>query len=529
MNMKSLKDYLLASVFTLFSCVEGSAQSTPGLIYGQIPTAAQWNAYFAAKQDLLAYTPLSTQGGILSGPLTTVASSAVGGAGFNIAPGISPNSPNNGDLWVTSSGLFIHMSGTTIGPFAPGVVSSALAPLSISGGGVIAITGYFITLTGTSSGAATIQVAANAGSTTFQLPTTNGSGGNLIMTNGSGVLSYTAYTGGIWSSGGSVAANISRADRLLVGTATNSSGFTPDTSEDWLENLIPFTTSVTQLASISPLSGNGVLGAVRSSDQSGSFSKGVAAYANNNTAGGYSWGFYGEAWDNTSGTNAQFTTAMDLEIVNKNSISVTIDPYNMNATGETIGLWMGSGGARSGAQLTSAAIGILDNGAPYNSGIVFKSTSLGTSGNPIAIALPQNYAVSWYTATGVLGGSIYSSTAGGVRIHTTTTSIDTVNFDTNGHINTTASPPTVTGSCGTLPSIVGNDWAGKVTTGATGTVSSCTVNWAIPYINASGPYCIVYNTFGSVPVSAFNNTGMVFTATTNNAPFIYHCFGPGGG
>lgn len=30
------------------------AQSSPGLTYGQVPTAAQWNSYFAAKQD---YTP----------------------------------------------------------------------------------------------------------------------------------------------------------------------------------------------------------------------------------------------------------------------------------------------------------------------------------------------------------------------------------------------------------------------------------------------------------------------------------------
>lgn len=35
----------------VFSCSDAHAQSTPGLVNGQIPTAAQWNSFFAAKQD----------------------------------------------------------------------------------------------------------------------------------------------------------------------------------------------------------------------------------------------------------------------------------------------------------------------------------------------------------------------------------------------------------------------------------------------------------------------------------------------
>lgn len=37
----------LLSVSTTLAC----AQSSPNLVYGQVPTAAQWNGYFAAKQD----------------------------------------------------------------------------------------------------------------------------------------------------------------------------------------------------------------------------------------------------------------------------------------------------------------------------------------------------------------------------------------------------------------------------------------------------------------------------------------------
>lgn len=41
------------------------AQSSPGLVYGQVPTAAQWNSYFASKVDYpLAPFTLNTVGGV---------------------------------------------------------------------------------------------------------------------------------------------------------------------------------------------------------------------------------------------------------------------------------------------------------------------------------------------------------------------------------------------------------------------------------------------------------------------------------
>ena len=49
------------------------------------------------------------------GKATTVAS-ASGGAGFNLPQGAAPSAPANGDLWTTSSGLFVRIAGSTIGP-----------------------------------------------------------------------------------------------------------------------------------------------------------------------------------------------------------------------------------------------------------------------------------------------------------------------------------------------------------------------------------------------------------------------------
>lgn len=45
------------------------AQSSPNLITGQVPTAAQWNSYFAAKQDTLGYTAVRKSGDVMLGLL----------------------------------------------------------------------------------------------------------------------------------------------------------------------------------------------------------------------------------------------------------------------------------------------------------------------------------------------------------------------------------------------------------------------------------------------------------------------------
>ncbi len=69
----------------------------------------------------------------LSGLLTTAASAA-GGAGFNLPHGAAPTSPNNGDVWTTTSGLFVRINGATVGPLGGGVtsVSNSDSTLTIS-------------------------------------------------------------------------------------------------------------------------------------------------------------------------------------------------------------------------------------------------------------------------------------------------------------------------------------------------------------------------------------------------------------
>jgi hypothetical protein len=63
---------------------------------------------------------------------------------------------------------------------------------------------------GSISGSVTVQGASAAGTWTFTLPTTAGTNGYVLSTNGSGVTSWVAQTGG--SGGSSTGANIFLAD-----------------------------------------------------------------------------------------------------------------------------------------------------------------------------------------------------------------------------------------------------------------------------------------------------------------------------
>lgn len=103
--------------------------SSPNLIFGQVPTAQQWNAAFAAKQDNLGYTPLNRAGdSMLPGSNLTAAASTSLGAGFSILPGFAPTNPQDGDIWTTLSGIFVQINGQTIGPLLD-AATPAIAPL----------------------------------------------------------------------------------------------------------------------------------------------------------------------------------------------------------------------------------------------------------------------------------------------------------------------------------------------------------------------------------------------------------------
>lgn len=134
--------------FGLLFATAALSQSSPGLSYGQVLTAGQLNSFFASKQDVLTFQPLNRAGGTMSGKLQT-APSTINGSGFSILPGIAPSGASNGDLWLTSSGLFVQLNGQP----AQLLSSVNLGTLAAQNANNVAITGG--TINGTTIGGTT--------------------------------------------------------------------------------------------------------------------------------------------------------------------------------------------------------------------------------------------------------------------------------------------------------------------------------------------------------------------------------------
>lgn len=93
----------------------------------------------------------------------------------------------------------------------------------------------------------------------------------------------------------------------------------------------------------------------------------------------------------------------------------------------------------------------------------------------------------------------------------TSTGTSVFSINGSGHVTTGGGTPAVS-SCGTSPSISGNDTSGTVTTG-TGVVTSCTITFAIPRSNANPK--VLVNTNGGLNVaggtSAKSGTAVTFS------------------
>lgn len=116
------------------------AQSTPHFVFGQVPTAGEWNSYFAGKQDYnpAFFTTSHTWTGTQSFSTTVHLPAATGSiASLNIPQGSAPGSPVNGDVWTTSAGLFVRINGATVGPLFGGTLANlggaALAGATFTG------------------------------------------------------------------------------------------------------------------------------------------------------------------------------------------------------------------------------------------------------------------------------------------------------------------------------------------------------------------------------------------------------------
>jgi hypothetical protein len=176
----------------------------PNWPQGKVPTPAEWNAAFAAKQDVLGYTPLPVAGGTLTGELVTVASTTAT-AGLNLPHGVAPSAPVNGDLWTTPTSVFARVNGTTI--TLGSLINLTLAgPLTTTGTGPVtfafpnvAAVYTFPASSGTLITAAVTSLSGGTGAFTVASPVTV-SGTNVLGLDASFFRGYIAGLNG--SSGG---------------------------------------------------------------------------------------------------------------------------------------------------------------------------------------------------------------------------------------------------------------------------------------------------------------------------------------
>lgn len=219
-------------------------------------------------------------------------------------------------------------------------------------------------------------------------------------------------TGKFWTSDG--AAINRQNDRVLVGAATVNSGNPNGVgTQDWMEQLRAYSTSISQHTVISTIGQIAIAAGSRTSDSPTAGSMGCIGYEaivnnNNATQVQYAWGSYLEA---RRQPNAGTTTGLEIDTVNLGT-EVDLLPYGLQPTGITPALWLASG-AEVSSNPSTAAMVVLNNGATFKHGIVMRSGALkgDGSGPASAIALARNHQIEWYDSGNGLTGFIRSDAA----------------------------------------------------------------------------------------------------------------------
>lgn len=189
-----MKRLFFALCVLMLANAQASAQSSPGWATDFVPTALQWNQEFASKQDYLGAAPCLVSGCTLQGKLTTIASAAAN-AGLNLPPGAAPSFPVNGDVWVTSVGLFAQINGATVGPLGNGVVGT----LAVGSGGT-GQSSFSANLPLIGNGSSALGQGTRSGNTTaFATVTGALVNGHCVSIDGSGNL---VDAGGACTTGG---------------------------------------------------------------------------------------------------------------------------------------------------------------------------------------------------------------------------------------------------------------------------------------------------------------------------------------
>lgn len=165
MMKKIMTRAAVAALLLAASVTMACSQSNPGLVYGQVPTAAQWNSYFAAKADWPVPTFTTTVSGSVPAPGTvgglflrddgTWASAGGGGGGTPGGANFTIQYNNTGSF----GGIGPGTATTVLHGNASGAGTFSAVSLTADVSGVLPIANG-----GTSCTAATISCITNLGS-----------------------------------------------------------------------------------------------------------------------------------------------------------------------------------------------------------------------------------------------------------------------------------------------------------------------------------------------------------------------------
>lgn len=185
------------------------ASTTP--VTGQV---LLWNGslWIPSNASTGTVTAINTGVGLNGGPITSTGTLSVNvGTGSSQIPQLNTSAQLALANGSASSPSFSFASSSTTGLFSPSANSVALvtngnSAITVTSTGNVGIgtvnpASSFevkggLRLLGSTSGYAGFQPAAIAGSTVWTLPSSDGTNGQVLMTNGSGVLSWTSTSGG---------------------------------------------------------------------------------------------------------------------------------------------------------------------------------------------------------------------------------------------------------------------------------------------------------------------------------------------
>jgi hypothetical protein len=215
-------------------------------------------------------------------------------------------------------------------------------------------------------------------------------------------------------------------DRVFMGAAADNNGTNTGNQPDWLTQYLLSNgrdfgfQQVTQVAVLADGTtgnegSNAFLGAARTSTftNMGNAIGILGVGLNNNAAlNTGAWGGYFEGFQQPGMTGPCY--AAEFDTINFGSTGY-ITPYSQ-ASNQVIGLQIANGAEFPGANAAHAAINFRNNGARYNTGIVFGSDSLtGTDGDgtgtALAMVLARGHGFKWMSSSSINTTEILSTAA----------------------------------------------------------------------------------------------------------------------